>query len=86
MNTIIAVNSSIRSAQSTWNVPEVIQLNRYMCWTSPCNTTLLKTKIDAIAAKPIAPQEMICDGRSPSTRPKRPAIAAPISGRKTGAT
>ncbi len=81
-----AVSVSTRSDQSTLNVPESIQVKSLTTTSLPFSgpkPMRTKTKIDSAAAISSAAQVMICAGRSPMMRQKRPAMAAASSGSRT---
>src|SRR5258708_19688602 len=83
---MIAVSVSTRSDQSTFNVPESIQVKSLtttsLAFSGP-KPMRTKTKIDSAAAISSAAQVTICAGRSPMTRENRPAMAADSSGNRT---
>src|SRR5271170_849056 len=81
--TITADSVSKRSAQATSNEPEAIQENTSIVRPLPLNATSMNITMPSAAAITMAPQVTSCAARSPVTRPPRPAMIAPISGRKT---
>ena len=83
--TITPVSSSNLRSQSTSRSPELNQSKRTIVAVSPWRTTSVKTTIAITAAMPIEPHVTSWAPRAPSTRPNRPAITAPKSGRKMGA-
>src|ERR1700756_1110026 len=82
--TPLKVSSRIDQATST--PPATIQLNSGMIRTSPVARISRNRKRLSTADNKRAPQVTSCAPRSPITRPKKPAIIAASSGRKTTAT
>ena len=82
VNIMTAVSTSTRSAQSASKVPECTQRNSSTLNGAPA-TTWPRTTQEQTAARIRPPQVTSWAARSPITRPNRPAIAAPSSGRKT---
>ena len=78
-----AVSVSMRSAQDTSSSPDVTQRSTGTRSVSPPMPTCHKAIQDRTAAAPTNDVVMISQGRAPSTRPSRPAMSAPMAGRKT---
>src|SRR4029077_16577665 len=77
---------SSRSAQLTSTPPATIHLASGMTRASSVARISRNKKRPSTADSNRAPQVTSCAPRSPITRPKKPAIIAAISGRKTTAT
>src|SRR5438132_2768521 len=80
------LNVSSRRDQLTSTPPATIQLASGITRTSSAARMSRNRKIPSTADSKRAPQVTSCAPRSPITRPKKPAISAAISGRKTTAT
>src|SRR5258708_14059587 len=81
--TMTADSVSRRNAQATSNEPETIQVKMSMVRPAPPSATSQNITMPSTAASDIAPQVTSWAARSPIRRPPRPAMIAPISGRKT---
>ena len=81
---ITAVSVSTRSAQSIFSEPTVSQLPSTgtvaSAWPSPYWKKTIQASAAATKSRLVV---TISEGRSPISRPKRPAIRKPRSGRKT---
>src|SRR5215469_4425876 len=80
------LNVSSRSDQATSTPPATIQRNSGMTRTSSLARISRNRKRLSTADSKSAPQVTSWEPRSPIARPKKPAITAPSSGRKTTAT
>src|SRR5437762_8163564 len=80
------LNVSSRSDQVTLTTPATIQVASGITRTSSAARMSRKRNRPSTADSKRAPQVISCAPRSPITRPKKPAITAAISGRKTTAT
>src|ERR1700761_7219078 len=80
---ITAVMVSTRTVQSTAKSPEWIQGSIWMMYLWPSSATSLNATTDKAAEQNRRRVVTSSDGRWPSTRPNRPAMADPRSGRKT---
>ena len=78
-----AVSVSMRSAQDTSSSPEVTQRSTGMRSVSPPKPTCHSAIQESTAAMPTNEVVRISQGRGPKTRPSRPAMSAPMAGRKT---
>ena len=78
-----AVSVSMRSAQETSSSPDVTQRSTGMRSVSAPKPTCHSAIQDSTAPMPTNDVVMISHGRAPSTRPSRPAMSAPMAGRKT---
>src|ERR1043166_8969918 len=80
---ITAVSVSIRSAHSTCRSPDTMNgasTTRASWWPKPtCTKPIQESTIEANSSTVVTSS----DGRAPITRPNRPAMALPSSGRKT---
>src|SRR5689334_21385571 len=77
------VSVSIRSAHDTSSCPEVTQRSTGTCTVSAPKPICVNTTHDSTAEMPTNSVVMISLGRGPNARPSRPAISAPMMGRKT---
>src|SRR6266404_1330153 len=77
---------SSRSDQTTSTPPATIQVASGMTRGPSLERMSRNRKMPSTADSKRAPQVTSCAPRSPITRPKKPAISAAISGRKTTAT
>jgi hypothetical protein len=80
---ITAVSVSMRSDQEVSSSPDVIQRSTWTLCVSCPKPTWKNTNQESAAQIIRNDVVMSSLGRSPMTRPKRPAISAPNSGRKT---
>src|SRR6202022_4326916 len=80
------LNVGSRSDQLTSTPPATIQVASGITRTSSAARMSRNRKRPSTADSKRAPQVTSCAPRSPITRPKKPAITAAISGRKTTAT
>ena len=80
-----ALRASMRSAHRTWKSPEATQVNRSTVVALPMRATSWKATTDSTAETVSGTQVASWAARSPIARPKKPAMTAPASGRKTSA-
>src|SRR5258708_38461045 len=83
--TMTALSASKRNAHCTCKSPVSIQVKRSVPRVWPPSATSAKRMIPNTAARLMPTQVMSCAPRSPIQRPKKPAMNAPSSGRKTAA-
>src|SRR5579864_1224499 len=84
--TITALKVSKCSAQSTCSFTASMKLKSGVTNSSPPTATRKKNQMPSAAEARSPPQVTTCAPRSPIQRPKKPAMIAPSSGRKTTAT
>ncbi len=80
---ITAVSVSILKPQAVSSSPDVIHLRTAAWSVSPPKPTRTNTIQDSTAAVIRSAVVMSSEARAPITRPRRPAMAAPISGKRT---